>query len=581
MSYSDYFRCLNTVQNTMYKQIRTQLIALLPALALLIMLPGCGGLGKMEKTLEDLNVKVSPDHLVLRGSEVEITITGSFPAKYFHKKAILEVTPVLVWDGGESAFRTQGFQGEDAAGNNTVIPFALGKRFNYTATVDFQDAMEDAAHLELRIKGTLGNKSLDFAPVELAHGVITTQNWMLSDDRFILAKDAFQRVVSHTQGAEINYAYNSSDVKRAELKDDDIMELAEFLAFAAAHDSVRLGGTVVSAYASPEGEMSLNSELAVERAESANKAVARLLKKAQISVENADAFYGNDPKGEDWSGFQSLMNASDIADKALILRVLSMYTDDSRREEEIRNIAKTYKVIENEILPQLRRSQIVLNYDIEGYTDAELVALCQNDAASLTIEELLYGATLIDGAEAKLAVYQVGASVHASDWRASNNAGVCLMELGRMNQAAEQFEAARELKSDAIVMNNLGAIARMRGDLSGAQSLLGAASAAGSDVQYNKALVQIQQGNYSGAVSNMSGANTANAALAKLLNGDANGAKTTMDNCDDNSAVATYIRAIIAAHMGNDADAASLLDAAVEKDASMATKAKADLEFAH
>ena len=534
----------------------------------------------MEKTLEELNVQVSPDHLVLRGSEVEITITGTFPAKYFHKKAILEVTPVLVWEGGETAFRTQGLQGEDAAGNHDVISFAMGKRFNYTASVDFQDAMEDVAHLELRIKGTLGKKSVDFEAVELGHGVITTQNWLLSDDRFILAEDAFQRVVKHTQEAEINYSYNSSSVQRTEFRDDDIVELAEFLAFAAAHDSVVLNGTMVSAYASPEGEMSLNSELAVERAESANRAVARLLRKSQIEVENAESFYGNDPKGEDWSGFQNLMNASDIADKALILRVLSMYTDDTRREEEIRNIAKTYKVIEDDILPQLRRSQITVNYQIEGYTDAELLAMCQNDAKALTIEELLYGATLMEGAEARLAVYQVGASVHAGDWRAANNAGVCLMELGRMNQAAEQFEAARSLKADAAVMNNLGAIARMRGDLDGAQSLLSAATAAGSDVQYNKALVQVQQGNYSGAVSNMSGANTANAALAKLLNGDANGAKATMDNCDDASAVATYIRAIIAAHLGQDAEADSLRDAAVEKDASLAAKAKADLEFA-
>jgi Flp pilus assembly protein TadD len=565
----------------MYKQFRQQLITLLPALALIIMLPSCGGLGKMEKTLEDLNVKVSPDHLVLRGDQVEITITGTFPAKYFHKKAILEVTPVLVWEGGESAFRTQGFQGEDAAGNHDVVPFAVGKRFNYSASVDFQDAMEDVAHLELRIKGTLGNKSVDFAPVELGHGVITTQNLLVSDDRFILAEDAFQRVVSYTQNAEINYAYNSSAVKRGEFRDEDIMELGEFLVFAAANDSVVLNGTAVSAFASPEGEMSMNSELALERAVSANKAVARLLRKVGISVEDVEAFYGNEPKGEDWAGFKTLMNASDIADKALILRVLSMYTDDTRREEEIRNISKTYKVIEDEILPQLRRSQIVLNYEIEGYTDAELVALCNSNPGSLTIEEVLYGATLIEGAEAKLTVYQAGAAAHGGDWRALNNAGVCLMDLGRMNQAAEQFEAARALQADAVVINNLGAIARMRGDLSGATSLLGAASAAGDDVRYNKALVQVQQGNYSGAVSNMSGQNTANAALAKLLNGDANGAKTTMDNAGDDSAVATYISAIIAAHLGDDAGADSYRDAAVEKDSSLARKAKADLEFEH
>ena len=352
--------------------IRQPLAFLLPAFALLLTLPGCGGLGKMEKAIEELNINMDPEPLVLRGDEVQLNLSGTFPEKYFAKKAIIEATPVLVWDGGEAAFEVQGFQGEDAAGNYTVVPFKSAKSFDYTAKVAYQEGMEDGARLELRISGSMGSKSMDFAPVVLGDGVITTQNWVRSDDRFVIGEDAFQRVVSYTEEAEIHYAYNRSSVRSAELRDDDIAAMKEFFSFAAAHDSVMLKGTQVSAYASPEGEISLNEDLAMERAESANAAVAKLLKRAKIDVE--EGFFGNNPKGEDWAGFQELMCASDIEDKDLILRVLSMYSDKNRREQEIKNIAKTYQEIEKEILPALRRSMVTVSYSIEGYTDEELKA---------------------------------------------------------------------------------------------------------------------------------------------------------------------------------------------------------------
>ena len=229
---------------------RQTLAFLLPAFALLLALPGCGGLGKMEKTLEELNFTMDPEPLIMRGGEVSLSLSGTFPEKYFAKKAIIEATPVLVWDGGEAAFKTQGFQGEDAAGNYTVVPFKSAKSFDYSATVAYQDGMEDGARLELRISGTMGSKSMDFEPVVLGDGVITTPNWVQSDDRFVIGEDAFQRVVSYTQEAEINYEYNRSRVRSAELRDDDMKEMKEFVSFAADHDSVMLKRTDVSSYAS-------------------------------------------------------------------------------------------------------------------------------------------------------------------------------------------------------------------------------------------------------------------------------------------------------------------------------------------
>ena len=556
---------------------RQTLAFLLPAFALLLALPGCGGLGKMEKTLEELNFTMDPEPLIMRGGEVSLSLSGTFPEKYFAKKAIIEATPVLVWDGGEAAFKTQGFQGEDAAGNYTVVPFKSAKSFDYSATVTYQDGMEDGARLELRISGTMGSKSMDFEPVVLGDGVITTPNWVQSDDRFVIGEDDFQRVVSYTQEAEINYEYNRSRVRSAELRDDDMKEMKDSVSFAADHDSVMLKRTDVSSYASPEGEITLNEDLALERAESANAAVANLLKRAKVDVE--DGFYGNSPKGEDWEGFQTLMRASDIEDKDLILRVLSMYSDKNRREEEIKNIAKTYKEIEKEILPALRRSMITLHYDIEGYSDEELMDLAMSNPDTLTVEEALYAATLFEGTEDKLKVYEATSRVHADDWRAPNNEGVCLMELGKLNQAADRFMAADERGDSPIINNNLGAIARMKGNLADAKRLLASASGAGDAVKYNKGILAIQEGDYSKAVSSFSGENTVNAALAKLLNGDANGAKTILNNADDDSAVAHYVMAIANARLGNAADAKQHRDMAVQKDAGLSAKASADLEF--
>ena len=562
---------------TMQYIIRQPLAFLLPAFALLLTLPGCGGLGKMEKAIEELNLKMDPEPLVLRGDEVQLNLSGTFPEKYFAKKASIEATPVLVWDGGEAAFETQGFQGEDAAGNFTVVPFKSAKSFDYTAKVAYQEGMEDGARLELRISGAMGSKSMDFTPVVLGDGVITTQNWVRSDDRFVIGEDAFQRVVSYTEEAEIHYAYNRSNVRSAELRDEDMSSLRDFIGFAADHDSVMLKSTRVSAYASPEGEITLNEDLALERAESANAAVAKLLKRAKIDVE--DSFFGNNPKGEDWDGFQTLMRASDIEDKDLILRVLSMYSDKNRREEEIKNIAKTYREIEKEILPELRRSMIVLNYDIEGYTDEELTELAMTNAESLTVEEVLYAATLFENNDDKLKVYQAASSVHADDWRGPNNEGVILMKMGKLNQAADRFMAADERGDSPVINNNMGAVARMKGNLADAKRLLGSASGVGDAVKYNKGILAIQEGNYSQAISNFSGEATVNAALAKLLNGDANGAKTILDNAGDDSAVAHYVMAICYAHVGNDAEAKRHRDMAVEKDAGLSGKASADLEF--
>lgn len=547
-------------------------------IAIALFLSACGGLGKMEKEIETLNAKAEPEPLIVRGDSVKVTITGKFPEKYFHKKVVVEATPVLVYDGGEAAYPMQGFQGEDAAGNYEVIPFESGKSFSYEEKVAFSEGMEQST-LELRISGNKGSKEATFDPLPVGTGVITTPYLVESDDKFLIGKDNFQRVLSYTKEAVINFAYNSSAVRSAELRDEDFKAMKEFIEFAAEKDSISITGTAVEAYASPEGEISLNENLAQERAEAANAAIEREMKREKLEPENPEQFFKNMPKGEDWEGFKELMQASDIEDKELILSVLSMYSDKNKREQEIKNIAKTYKVIEKEILPSLRRSQITVNYDVEGYTDEELIDLSKSNPDILTVEELLFAATLFDDLNDQLEVYQNAERVHANDWRGANNAGYCLMMQNKMNDAKSQFEKALSIERNPVSLNNLGCIARLEGDRKKAMELFAEAMSAGPEVKYNKGIVQIQVGDYSSAVSNMSGMNTFNLALAKVLNGDTSGAKTVMQNSGDESAEAHYLRAIIAARMNSSADVLSNLEQAISKNGALKEKAMKDLEF--
>jgi len=545
--------------------------------ASLLFLAGCTGLGSMEKEIEALGLQATPEPLILRGDQVELKIEGKFPPKYFAKKVSMEATPVLTWEGGAAEYDAQGFQGEDAAGNFQVIPFEAGKSFVYEASVPFDAAMEDAAELAVRISGTQGNKSATFDPVVIGAGVITTPLWVQSDDQFIAVPDAYKRVISYTQEATVNYSVNASGVRGSELRDADWQELKTLIKLAASADSVTLTGVNIESYASPEGEITLNEDLASDRAGSAAKAMANELKRSKIATN--DAFYNESPKGEDWNGFKSLMKASSIADKDLILRVLEMYSDKNKREEEIRNIAKTYKEIEKDILPELRRSQMAVSYDVEGYTDEELIAMSMESPQMLTADELLFAATLFESVNDKLTVFENAMRVHTTDFRAYNNAGWCLTEMGRNTQAKELFNQALTLDRNKAVLNNVAAIKRQEGDVDGAMKLLNEANGAGPEVAYNKGIILIQKGDYPSAISNMGRSSTVNVALAKMLNGDASGAKTTLENAGDDSAVASYLMAVACARLGDANGVKVHLAEALAKDPGLRAKSEKDLEF--
>ena len=549
---------------------------ILTTLLAAVLLAGCS-LPKMIKTIEDVKLEVNPSPVVLQGDEVSIDITGNFPPKYFAKKVTLEATPVLVWDGGEAAFETVKFQGVDAAGNGTVVSWENGKSISYMAKVPYEAAMKDNARLELRMSGAQGDKTGDFPAVELSLGVMATQDLVQPDEQFVIAPDNFQRVMTYVQDLTFNYNYQSSAVKRAEYNDEDWKAAKDLMALAASADSVNVVGVATSSYASPEGEINLNEDLAMKRANSANKAVSRELARKKIDLD--EAALRAMPKGEDWEGFKKAMRASEIADKDLILRVLEMYSDKNKREEEIKNIAKTYSEIEERILPDLRRSQVAITYTVSGYTDEELVDMSKNNADMLTVEELLFAATLFDDLNDQLEVYQNTTRVHADDFRGHNNVGVTLMAMGRMKQAGDAFGAAQTLNSgNGTVQNNVGALARQNGDMDAAETAYGKASGS-PELSYNKGVLAIAQGNYGRAISSMGNNTTLNLALAKILNDDANGARTTLENSGDDSAMASYLLAICAARLKDNAGVKKNIDAALAKDPTLRARAQNDLEF--
>lgn len=542
-------------------------------------LAACGGLGKMAKYAETIEYNLDPNPLIVRGDSVAVNINGKFPGKYFSKKAMVELTPTLTYEGGSTPYEMVMFQGEDAPGNATVIPYEAGKNFSYSDKIAYRPEMKNS-ELMLNILGKQGNKEQAFDPYKLADGVITTPLLVMSDDMPIIAEDNFERITSHEAYAVIHYLVNSSYVRPSELRDEDIEQIEAFLEEYGTNEDYQFKNAEIVAYASPEGEISFNENLADERAESAMKAVSRLMSRADMEF-NEDEFFNLMPKGEDWMGFKEKMEASDIQDKELILRILEMYSDVKKREEEIRNLAATYTEIADKILPELRRSQITVNYDIVGKSDEEIIALARSaNPDTLNLEEMLYAATLTEDMNEKFSIYETASQVYSDDFRAYNNMGVIHLRKNELSEASEMFEMAMEKEESPVVKNNMAIIERLNGDRDKAMDLLEAAAGAGDEVNYNMGIIDIQNGDYSSAIQNMKGYNTFNKALAQVLSGSAEAALKTLEASDAaDTAMGQYLKAIIGARM-NDSDMVdNSLEKAIDMDASLEEKAESDLEF--
>jgi Flp pilus assembly protein TadD len=541
------------------------------------LLVSCGGIGKMAKNAETVKYEVSPNPLIVRGDSVELNINGSFPAKYFYKKASVDLTPTLMYGGNATPFKVASFQGEDAVGNATIIPYEAGKTFTYTDKIAYTPAMEKS-ELMLKTLAKKGKKEKEFEAYKLADGVITTPYLMMSDDKVLSIKDNFQRITQHTQYAVMNYLVNSSSVRDSEFKKDDLKAMKVFIKDNGKKESISIKGLNVEAYASPEGEISKNENLAQERAESAAKFVTSEMKKNKMDAP--DGFSNLVPKGEDWLGFKEKMMQSSVADKELILRILEMYTDLNKREEEIRNLAATYVELKDKILPELRRSQMTLNYEIVGKTDEVLKMMSKSSPDSLNAEELFFASTLTSDLNEKLAIYKNAERLFPTDERGSNNVGYIYMMQNKLSDAEAQFQKSNGIKNNPQANNNLGVVARLKGDRTKAMQMYKSATGAGAEVSYNMGIINIQNGDYSSAINNMSSMKSFNVALAKVLNGDAESAsKVLAESPEKDSAMGNYLKAIIAARMNDATAVQSALQAAYAADPSLKDKAAKDLEF--
>ena len=518
---------------------------------------------------------VTPQVLEAVGGKVPATINGKFPEKYFNKKAVVEVTPVLKWNGGEAKGQPATFQGEKVEGNDQSISYKMGGSYTMKTSFDYVPEMAKS-ELYLEFKATIGKKVVTIPAVKVADGVISTSelvNNTLGNANPALGEDAFQRIIKEKHDANIMFLIQQANIRSSELK--TAKEFNKEVANVNEAANKKISNIEVSAYASPDGGVELNTGLAENRENNTEKYMQRQLKKGKIDA-NLDAKY----TAQDWEGFQELVSKSNLQDKDLILRVLSMYQDPEQRETEIKNISSVYKTLADEILPQLRRARLTANYDIIGRSDDEINEAFNTDAKVLSVEELLYAATLTNDNARKEAIFTKTTQLYPNDFRAYNNLGELAFAAGDAAKAESYFKQAASKNANAPEVNaNLGLCELVKGNVAAAESYLGKATGANAA---NEALgnLYIKQGQYDRAVNAFGDAKTNSAAQAQILAKDYNKAKATLSAIKNPDAMTDYLMAIVGARTNNASLVSSSIKSAIAKDASMAQRAANDREFA-
>ena len=517
---------------------------------------------------------VTPQVLEAVGGKVPATINGKFPEKYFNKKAVVEVTPVLKWNGGEAKGQPATFQGEKVEGNDQTISYKMGGSYTMKTSFDYVPEMAKS-ELYLEFKATIGKKVVTIPAVKVADGVISTSelvNNTLGNANPALGEDAFQRIIKEKHDANIMFLIQQANIRSSELK--TAKEFNKEVANVNEAANKKISNIEVSAYASPDGGVSLNTTLAENRESNTTKMLSKDLKKAKIDAP-IDAKY----TAQDWEGFQELVSKSNIQDKELILRVIAMYQDPAQREQEIKNISSVYKTLADEILPQLRRSRLTLNYEIIGKSDEEIAKLTSSNPSELNVEELLYAATLTNDPAKQEAIYTQATKQFPNDYRAFNNLGKLAYQAGNVDKAESYFKKAASVNASPEVNMNLGLISLIKGDKAAAETYFGKAAGT-KELGESMGNLYIAQGQYERAVNSFGDSKTNSAALAQILAKDYNKAKNTLANVERPDAYTDYLMAVLGARTNNSSMVTSSLKSAVAKDPSLAKKAATDLEFA-
>ena len=548
------------------------------AFATAIIVSACGGVDKMKEAANSLKINVTPKILVEKGGKVTANISINIPEKYVNKAAILETKAFIVYEGGEVELGTKTIQGEKVQDNNMVINSKTGGSYNVEGTVDYVKEMRNS-RLEIRFVAKIKDKELPFVyDGKVADGVISTSQLVENGAQPIIMSHDFERVTSEVQKADILYMINQAALRNSELKKEDVKLLQKFIKDVKANERKELKSAKVSSYASPDGELKLNERVSSNREKTANRFINKELKRAKIKDANVETT----TVAEDWDGFKELMQASEISDKELILRVLSMYSDPVVREKEIKNLSAAFTEVAEKILPKLRRSQLFVEANITGYSDEEIMALVESDFDSLKEVEKLYAATLYTDLNKKLDIYTKAHQAHPESIRAINNMAYILIEQGKLDEAKANLDKALALnESHPVVLNNLGVIALKKNEIEKAEGLFNKATEAGEAVQNNLGIVYIIKGEYANAITKFGVNESFNKGLALVLANKNAEAIATLSNVKEQTAMVDYVKAIAYAKNADEANMLASLQAAFEKDASLKAFAKTDLEFAN
>ncbi len=540
-------------------------------LAVVMAITSCSKL----KLTED-NFKVTPTPLEAIGGQVPATITANFPEKCIPKKAVVVVTPVLKYDGGEAVSESATFQGQKVEGNGTTVQYKVGGTYSMKANWAYQDAMLKS-DLYARFDAKVGKKVKNIPDVKIGYGILATAQLLgYCTITGATAPDAYQRIIAQKQEANIKFLINQANLRTSETGSISIQDLVKILKEINDNNETRaLQNIEVSAYASPDGKYDFNEKLAEQRQDVSDKFLKGQLKKIGMDAD-IDTKY----TAEDWDGFQQLISQSNLQDKEVILRVLSMYQDPEEREQQIRNMSSVYTEIADGILPELRRARLLVNYEVIGRSDAQILDQFAMDPSKLSVEELLYGANrLLTLPDQKAAWYSKTQELYPSDYRAFNNYAQLAIMRGDAMMADTYLNKAAAINANAPEVNANKAILAMKtGDIATAEQYMGKAS--GSDTyQEIQGALNIARGNYSQADRDLSGVNTNSAALAQIMNKNYAAARSTLANVKEQNAVTSYLKAVLAARVGDSASLSSSLKDAVAKDPSLAKRALNDVEF--
>jgi tetratricopeptide (TPR) repeat protein len=543
----------------------------------LIAFSSCSKLGPLSAD----NFTVDPNPLEATGGQVPATVNGVFPVKYMKPKAVVTVTPELRYaDGKVAKGQSATFQGERVLGNNQTISYKMGGRYTMKTTFDYVPEMQKS-DMYLTFDAKLGKKKVDVPAVKVATGVLATSELYkqaLTQAGGCIAPDTFQRVRAQKTEANIKFLVNQANLRKSELKSGSVQEFVDMLKkINADREGLNLKNVEVAAYASPEGGFSFNDKLANKRQTASQAYVDQQLKAAKLGDADVDARY----TAQDWDGFKRLVQTSNIQDKDVILRVLEMYKDPAEREQQIRNMSEGFRELADGILPELRRSRLIINYETVGRSDEQIKEQYKADAAKLSPDELLYAATLTDDASEKEAIYKKAAEIYDKDYRAYNNLAVMAFNKGDESAAKQYLQQAFAKNGKAPEgYANLALIDLHNGDVAGAESNLSNAIGANG---FNEVLgnLNIAKGNYATAVKNFEGSKSNSAALAQILNKDYAAAVATLKEQKNPDAMTDYLMAIVQNRQGNTATAQERLDSAIQKNPALRSYANDDLEFAN